>query len=113
MSSHPLASAIFRNLLPMCGESWKQYQSSGAIQNLTETVGKGVQCEVDIGRSEWKRVRVGSLEYMKENNIKGLESIPYIDGSVVFVSVGENLAASMQLQVRPTPTCSTKCINYV
>ena len=109
MSSHPLASAIFRNLLPICGESWKQYQSSGAIQNLTETVGKGVQCEVDIGHKKWKRVCVGSLEYMKENNIKGLDSIIYMRGSVVFVGVGGNLAASMELQVRVTPHSARKC----
>jgi len=103
MSSHPLASAIFQNLLPTCGDSWKSYKSSGRIQNLKETVGRGVKCEVESGSKDWRHVCVGSLEFMKESNIKGLESISLgfdTEGSIVFVSVDKNLVASMQLQVR-------------
>ena len=103
MSAHPLALAIFRMLLPMAEDLWRKYQGEGGVRDLTETGGRGVRCEVDVGDGQWREVCVGNNEFMRENNIKGVKSLLQnlngAEGSIVFVGVYGEIAASMALQV--------------
>ena len=101
-ASHPVGTAIFRSFLPEIGTRWQKYKHYGGIRNLVQVAGRGVECEVDLGDQDWKRVIVGNLSLMKENSISALESVPTcVDslGSTVLVSVGGKIAASMILQV--------------
>ncbi|KAJ5204616.1 heavy metal translocatin [Penicillium cinerascens] len=101
LAVHPLASAIFKKLLPLCREKWGHYQASGDVKHWKETGGLGLRCEVNSGLGIWKDICVGSLQFMKDNSITGLGSASQcIDeqGSLVFVSVDGDLAASIILQ---------------
>lgn len=106
ISSHPLAAAIFRRLLPTCGIGWQQYQATGKIDSLQEIVGRGIVCRVGRGSGTIMQVCIGSLEHLKEQNVTGLpadinsfSAQPGIQGSVVFAAVNGDLAASFVLQV--------------
>ncbi|KAF2114273.1 hypothetical protein BDV96DRAFT_647739 [Lophiotrema nucula] len=106
MAAHPLAMAIFRRLLPMSGELWKEYQDIGGARKLVETAGRGVKCEVNPGDGLWRVVTIGNLAWMKGNKVKGVEELPVEiekEGSAVFVGIDGDIAASMILQdvVRP------------
>lgn len=101
LSVHPLASAIFKKLLPVCMDNWELYQSSGRLENWGEISGRGVKGKVHTSVESWKEVCIGSLEYMKENNVCGLGSAPSgVDeqGSIAFVAVDQTLAAAIILQ---------------
>lgn len=102
IAAHPLASAIFKKLLPICGELWIDYRSSGGLKDVKETGGRGIQARVKSCASDWMQICVGSLEYMRDNGVKAIESMPsQLDGkgSMVFVAVNGELAASIVLQV--------------
>lgn len=100
LSSHPLASAIFRKLLSLCGDGWGRYQGHGEVKDWKETGGRGVQCSINDGHGIWRRVLIGNMEYMKESGIRGITEAPPVDeqGSIVFVAVNGDLAASLILQ---------------
>lgn len=101
MDAHPLASAIFRKLLPIASSSWKEFHANGGTRNAKETGGRGVRCEVDAGDDCWRRVCLGNLAFMRDNEIDGIESISEdsaSDGSFVFASVDGRLAVSLVLQ---------------
>lgn len=106
MSAHPLAMAIFRRMLSISGDMWKGYQDIGGVRKLVEAGGRGVTCEVNPGDGLWRVVCVGNLAWMKDNDVKGVDALPMNiakEGSVVFVGVDGNIAASIFLQdvVRP------------
>lgn len=100
LSSHPLASAIFRKLLSLCADEWGRYQGYGELKDWEETGGRGVQCSVNSGQGVWRFVLIGNIEFMKESSIGGIKNTPDLDGqgSVVFVAVDGELAASLILQ---------------
>jgi cation transport ATPase len=109
MAAHPLAMAIFRRLLPTSGGMWRGYQETGGVRKLVEAGGKGVKCEVNPGDGLWRRVCVGNLAWMKENNIKGVDVLPsvvYEGGSAVFVGLDGDIAATMILQVGAANLCT-------
>ncbi|KAF2019869.1 heavy metal translocatin [Aaosphaeria arxii CBS 175.79] len=105
MAAHPLAMAVFRHLLPESQGLWKVYQEAGAIRMLEESPGNGVKCEVDLGDGDWQSVFVGSLDWLRQNSITGLDHRPASvgDGSSVFVGINGDLAATLILQdtIRP------------
>ncbi|KAJ9143435.1 Heavy metal translocatin [Pleurostoma richardsiae] len=101
MAAHPLASALFRKLLPLCSEAWDQYRSHGRMRDSEQIGGHGIRCTVDSGDQNWRSVLVGSLQFMLDNDVCGVEEIPRNateEGSVVFASIDGLLAASFVLQ---------------
>lgn len=100
-SAHPVGSAIFRSLLPTAAERWKKYQVFGGLRDLEEVGGRGVQCEVECGDQNWRQVCIGSVDFMHDKNIQGVESLPLEienGGSLVFVGIDGEIAATMMLQ---------------
>jgi P-type Cu+ transporter len=116
LSIHPLASAIFSKLLPMCGDLWSHYHDSGDIRNRVETSGRGITCEINSGWGIWRNVSLGNLEHMKRSGIHAIETIPdHVDnqGSIVFVAIDGKLATSIILQVRPKLPTNLRGTNLV
>lgn len=102
IGAHPLASAVFRKLLPIAGDQWKQFHQSGSIRKSEVVPGRGIRCEINPGSAEWKSVVVGSLDFLRESGISGLGHVNdgmLTEGSVVFASINGELAASIVLQV--------------
>jgi Cu+-exporting ATPase len=102
LSSHPLAMAIFKKLLPMCEGLWSEYKSKGNTNNLQEFGGRGVLCDVNSGAGEWQHICVGNLKFLHENHVEGIEDILISsdqEGSAVFVGIDSELAAFLILQV--------------
>ncbi|KAF2462845.1 HAD-like protein [Lindgomyces ingoldianus] len=75
MAAHPLAVAIFRKFLPISGDMWKKLKDTGAARNFAQSGGRGVRCEVNTGDGLWRNVVLGNISWMKENNIRGIESL--------------------------------------
>ena len=108
-SAHPIGSAIFREALRQTDGHWEHYKNNGGVKEIHEAAGKGVICQVDLGNKEWRSVCVGSLKLMEENGVCDHASLPReVDflGSVCFVAVDGQLAASLILQVSLVATCS-------
>lgn len=104
ISAHPLAQAVFRELLPMTGGLWQKYKASGGVRNVVNNIGRGINCEVNIDGVNWTRVLVGNLELIQEGadvEVDPLcQSIRNESGTNVFVVVDGYVAATMALQVR-------------
>lgn len=108
-SAHPIGSAVFREALRQADGHWEHYKNNGSVKEVHEAAGKGVICQVDLGDKQWRSVCVGSLKLMEENGVCDHASLPReVDflGSVCFVAVDGQLAASLILQVSPVATCS-------
>lgn len=107
-SAHPIGAAVFREALKQTDGHWEQYKSNGSVKEVREIAGQGVVCQVDLGEKKWHSVCVGSLKLIDENGISGRGSLPQETGflgSVCFVAVNGQLAASLILQVNPAARC--------
>ncbi|CAK7231285.1 hypothetical protein SBRCBS47491_007879 [Sporothrix bragantina] len=124
MASHPLASAVFRHMLPLCGEAtWRAFRSGGGqVKDVKTVPGRGVECDVidhiteedeeDDHEEEPRRVVVGSLTYLQELGVEGLK-LPKdvtednkaddddLNGSRVYVAVDGQWAATLTLRDSP------------
>ncbi|KAL5385478.1 hypothetical protein PMIN03_011243 [Paraphaeosphaeria minitans] len=72
----------------MSGDIWSTFQDVDGVLKLLDNAGRGVKCEIDPGDGLWRTVSVGNLAWMKENNVKGVDLLPWEfdrEGSVVFV----------------------------
>lgn len=101
MSAHPLALAIFRKMLGICGEVWKDFHEHGSVQNVEETHGRGVSCQVNSGNGKPQMVALGNLQYMRDKSIKDIDKVPHdldAQGSVVWAAVDGEVAATLVLQ---------------
>ena len=101
-SAHPIGAAVFREALKQAESHWERYKNNGSTKEVYEVAGQGVVCQVDLGEKKWRSVCVGSLKLMEENGIVGREALPReagFLGSVCFVGVDGELAASLILQV--------------
>ena len=110
-SAHPIGAAVFREALKQTDRHWENYKNDGSVKEVHEVVGQGVVCQVDLGEGKWRSVCVGSLKLMEENSIFDHASLPReLDflGSVCFVAVDGELAASLILQVNPAFKYPTK-----
>ncbi|CAK7202668.1 hypothetical protein SEUCBS139899_005394 [Sporothrix eucalyptigena] len=120
MASHPLALAVFRHMLPLCGEdTWRAFRSGGGqVSDLKSVPGRGVGCDVIINQNtennedkqEARHVVVGSLAYLEELHVEGLdltkeatdeETKEDHNGSRVFVAVDGQWAATLTLRDSP------------
>ncbi|KAL1889131.1 hypothetical protein Sste5346_009077 [Sporothrix stenoceras] len=107
MANHPLASAVFRHMLPLCGEeSWRAFRSGGGqSSDIKKVPGRGVQCQVTI-QETCRHVVVGSLTYLQETGVEALPTDPTATneddhGSRVFVGVDGRCAATLTLHDKP------------
>ena len=107
-SAHPIGAAVFREALKQAGGRWEEYKNTGSAKDFHEVAGQGIVCQVDLGDKKWRSVCVGSLKLMQDNGISDHASLPReIDflGSVCFVAVNGQLAASLILQVESAAKC--------
>lgn len=101
-SAHPIGAAVFREALKQADGHWEQYKNNGSAREVHEVAGQGVVCQVDLGETKWRSVCVGSLKLMEENGISDHTSLSRTTdflGSVCFVAVDGQLAATLVLQV--------------
>jgi len=102
ISAHPLALAVFRKFLPLAGDSWQNYKSAGGVRDLDWIGGRGVRCKINSGDGVWRKVCIGNIASMLEENIEGVatrhEQVGN-EGTAVFVSIDDEIAASLVLQV--------------
>ena len=112
-SAHPIGAAVFREALQQAEGHWTQYKNNGSMKEVREIAGQGVVCQVDLGENIWRTVCVGSMKLMEENGIFDHASLTReveFLGTVCFIAVDGQLAASLILQVTPVAYCSkTHC----
>ncbi|KAF9732518.1 heavy metal translocating P-type ATPase, partial [Paraphaeosphaeria minitans] len=53
------------------------FQDVDGVLKLLDNAGRGVKCEIDPGDGLWRTVSVGNLAWMKENNVKGVDLLPW------------------------------------
>ncbi|GAM86251.1 hypothetical protein ANO11243_042630 [Dothideomycetidae sp. 11243] len=109
-SSHPVGAAVFRALLQVAGDAWKEFKDTSEAVGLDEIPGHGVKCQVKLTDGKLRDVVVGSRTLVADTlRACGsvLEHATYDEGLYVFVVVDGELAASIVLKDTARPDAKT------
>lgn len=68
---HPVAKAVFKWALSSSQQNEKtiNVNTIGKARNITQTLGKGVHCQVNSQRDAWILVHIGTLIFLAENGV--------------------------------------------
>jgi Cu+-exporting ATPase len=101
--SHPAGKAVFQWALQQLESSEKTLLSNSVVTNLRNTPGKGVSCVISHTEGTCHTVHVGTMDFLREADVHGVESLKHAHESpnsvMVYFAFDEKYAGYLMLQV--------------